>query len=92
VVNKAAVLEEREKAFELDTSKPFKLNAGTVGVCEFTRPSFHDQPKAEFRTNLLQIEFFTLLSAWPRLQRKQSSRKAPVFSHLMIVLGWCMMQ
>jgi hypothetical protein len=34
VVNKVAVLEAREKVFELDTSKPFKLNAGNVGVCE----------------------------------------------------------
>jgi len=34
VVNKAAVLEEREKTFELDTTKPFKLNAETAGVCE----------------------------------------------------------
>jgi hypothetical protein len=34
-VNKAAVLKERENTFELDTSKPFKLNAGTAGACEF---------------------------------------------------------
>ncbi|KAG5645001.1 hypothetical protein DXG03_007278 [Asterophora parasitica] len=32
VVNKEALLEEREQTFELDTSKPFKLNAGTTGV------------------------------------------------------------
>ncbi|KAF8061516.1 leucyl aminopeptidase [Lyophyllum atratum] len=32
VVDKRALLEEREKTFDLDTSKPFKLNAGTVGV------------------------------------------------------------
>lgn len=39
MVNKEAVLEEREMAFELDTSKPFKLNAGTVGVCEIVMTS-----------------------------------------------------
>ncbi|KNZ75425.1 Aminopeptidase 2, mitochondrial [Termitomyces sp. J132] len=32
VLNKEAVLGAREQTFELDTSKPFKLNAGTVGV------------------------------------------------------------
>ncbi|KAF5386636.1 hypothetical protein D9615_001831 [Tricholomella constricta] len=32
VHDKQALLGEREQTFELDTSKPFKLNAGTVGV------------------------------------------------------------
>ncbi|KAG6866086.1 hypothetical protein C0991_008838 [Blastosporella zonata] len=32
VLNKEAVLTAREQTFELDTSKPYKLNAGTVGV------------------------------------------------------------
>ncbi|KAG5639615.1 hypothetical protein H0H81_010817 [Sphagnurus paluster] len=32
VLDKAALLTEREQEFELDTSKPFKLNAGTTGV------------------------------------------------------------
>ncbi|KAF8892603.1 leucyl aminopeptidase [Infundibulicybe gibba] len=31
-VNRSALLDKREGTFELDTSKPFKLNAGTVGV------------------------------------------------------------
>ncbi|KAG6832427.1 hypothetical protein H0H87_001587 [Tephrocybe sp. NHM501043] len=31
-LNKEAVLKAREQPFELDTSKPYKLNAGTVGV------------------------------------------------------------
>ncbi|KAF8151622.1 hypothetical protein B0H34DRAFT_135147 [Crassisporium funariophilum] len=31
-VDTTAILEEREKHIALDTSKPFKLNAGTVGV------------------------------------------------------------
>jgi len=35
VVDKSAILQEREKNFPLDTSKPFKLNAGTAGVCKF---------------------------------------------------------
>jgi hypothetical protein len=34
VHNKKIILEEREKVFELDTGKAFKLNAGTTGVCE----------------------------------------------------------
>jgi hypothetical protein len=33
-VDKTAILTEREKTFALDTSKNFKLNAGTVGVCK----------------------------------------------------------
>jgi aminopeptidase 2 len=32
-VDNAAVLETREANFKLDTSKPFKLNASTTGVC-----------------------------------------------------------
>lgn len=32
-INESAVLDAREKAFTLDTSKPYKLNAGTNGVC-----------------------------------------------------------
>ncbi|KAJ2930053.1 hypothetical protein H1R20_g7024, partial [Candolleomyces eurysporus] len=31
-VDKTAILQERERVFPVDTSKPFKLNAGTVGV------------------------------------------------------------
>jgi len=31
-MNKTIMLEEREKTIAIDTSKPFKLNAGTVGV------------------------------------------------------------
>lgn len=33
-VDTAALLQEREATITLDTSKPFKLNAGTTGVCE----------------------------------------------------------
>ena len=43
VVNKETVLEEREMTFELDTSKPFKLNAGTVGVCGSILPDWSKQ-------------------------------------------------
>ena len=42
VVNKAAVLKERENTFKLDTSKPFKLNAGTAGACEFSISRCHE--------------------------------------------------
>ena len=41
IVDKGAVLDVREKAFAVDTSKPFKLNADTSGVCAsplFLRP------------------------------------------------------
>ena len=33
-VDHKAVLSKREDTFQVDTSKPFKLNANTVGVCE----------------------------------------------------------
>lgn len=33
-VDKTAILEEREKSFAVDTSRAFKLNAGTTGVCK----------------------------------------------------------
>ncbi len=33
-IDRSALLEERSKTFTLDTSKPFKLNGGTAGVCE----------------------------------------------------------
>ena len=34
-VDRAIVLDEREKFIPLDTSKSFKLNGGTTGVCEY---------------------------------------------------------
>lgn len=34
-VNKAAILDQREQFISLDTSKPFKLNAGNAGYCAF---------------------------------------------------------
>lgn len=39
ILDKSAILQEREKNIPLDTSKPFKLNAGTTGVCKFTNTS-----------------------------------------------------
>jgi aminopeptidase 2 len=33
-VDNSIVLDTREKTLAIDTSKPFKLNAGTYGVCE----------------------------------------------------------
>lgn len=33
-VDRTIVLTEREADISLDTSRPFKLNAGTTGVCE----------------------------------------------------------
>ena len=35
VVDKSPVLRERETTISLDVSKPFKLNAGTNGVCAY---------------------------------------------------------
>jgi aminopeptidase 2 len=37
-IDKTAFLEEREKTLAIDTGKNFKLNAGTVGFCEFHFP------------------------------------------------------
>jgi aminopeptidase 2 len=33
-IDRQPVLETRERTLTLDTTKPFKLNAGTSGVCE----------------------------------------------------------
>jgi aminopeptidase 2 len=38
VIDRRAVLDKRETELKLDTSKPFKLNAGTVGVCQCLFP------------------------------------------------------
>lgn len=35
IINNTVVLDTRETFIPLDLSKPFKLNAGTKGVCEF---------------------------------------------------------
>jgi hypothetical protein len=35
-IDRKVVLEGREITIPVDTSKPFKLNAGTSGVCECT--------------------------------------------------------
>lgn len=37
ILNKATLLDEREKFIPLDTSKPFKLNADTTGFCKLRR-------------------------------------------------------
>lgn len=36
VVDRTLVLRDREMTIPLDTSQPFKLNAGTTGVCKCT--------------------------------------------------------
>jgi hypothetical protein len=36
-ISQTAVLSKREQFFALDTSKPFKLNAGTTGPCKIYR-------------------------------------------------------
>jgi aminopeptidase 2 len=53
IVNKAVVLKERENTFELDTSKPFKLNAGTTGTCEFFSSSISRKLMAESRSTVI---------------------------------------
>ena len=35
-LDKGLLLEEREKFIPLDTSKPYKFNADTTGVCKCT--------------------------------------------------------
>jgi aminopeptidase 2 len=34
ILDKNALLTEREQTFKIDSTKPFKLNAGTSGVCK----------------------------------------------------------
>ena len=34
-VNRSVLLDQREATIPLDTSKPFKLNADTVGICSY---------------------------------------------------------
>ncbi len=34
MVDRTLVLRDRETTIPLDTSRPFKLNAGTTGVCK----------------------------------------------------------
>ena len=34
IVDRTLVLRDREMTIPLDTSQPFKLNAGTTGVCK----------------------------------------------------------
>lgn len=36
VVDRTLVLKDREMTIPLDTSRPFKLNADTTGVCKCT--------------------------------------------------------
>lgn len=36
IIDRSKILEEREKAFTVDTTKPFKLNSGTTGVCAWS--------------------------------------------------------
>ena len=33
VIDRTLVLTEREGTYKIDTSRPWKLNAGTTGVC-----------------------------------------------------------
>jgi aminopeptidase 2 len=37
-VNHEVLLHEREQFTALDPAKPFKINAGTTGYCEFVQP------------------------------------------------------
>ena len=62
VVDKAAVLKDKEAKFPLDTTKPFKLNAGTFGVCAFAFYTYYSP-----FLRLLQIAYFIRLKDWPPL-------------------------
>lgn len=50
-INTEIVLDEREKTISVDTNKLFKLNAGTVGVCQHHLPSVllacHTHPSSD---------------------------------------------
>jgi hypothetical protein len=58
LVDNTALLETREAEFKLDTTKPFKINADTNGVCG----SFH-LPCCNAGLRLAQTECYTLLLA-----------------------------
>lgn len=57
-VDKTALLQEREQFFPIDTSKHYKLNAGTVGVCKCPSHSSLLPPTEHFMP--LQIVSSTL--------------------------------
>lgn len=73
VIDKSVVLDTREKALPgIDPSRPFKLNAGTSGVCSYSFKligrfliTTHDSPPQS------QTGFFTLPSGLRVSQQKQ---------------------
>ena len=58
MVDNTALLETREAEFKLDTTKPYKINADTNGVCRL----FHF-PCHNAMLILPQTEYYTLLLA-----------------------------
>ena len=42
LIDNTALLETREAEFKLDTTKPFKINADTNGVCGSFHPPCHN--------------------------------------------------
>ena len=63
LVNNGVLLETREAEFALDTSKPFKVNADTNGVCELSLPlpcvfavHRHQLPDADHRPRVVHAD------------------------------------
>lgn len=60
LIDNTALLDTREAEFKLDTTKPFKINADTNGVCG----SFHLPCRNAGAKVSAQSGYYTLLLAW----------------------------
>lgn len=58
LIDNTALLETREAEFNLDTAKPFKINADTNGVCGSLHLACHSAELSRAQTG-----FYTLLLA-----------------------------
>jgi hypothetical protein len=66
------ILAERETTLKVDSSMPFKLNAGTTGVCKFS--CFSSEPVAI--TLCMQTVYFTPKTYFNGLSKKPSTPMA----------------
>ena len=60
-LDRSIVLDKREATFTVDTSKPWKLNSGTIGVCELCSAAV-----CQRALNIPQIVYCTPLNAYKR--------------------------
>src|SRR5712675_1983316 len=63
LVDNTALLEAREAEFKLDTTKPFKINADTNGVCGSSRLGDRSQIITEVRRSCVVHDAFALAKA-----------------------------